>query len=313
MSKVFAVAAGLLGGAAAAAATFAIMQPARTGGDSSAIVAENTALRSRIDELEKKITAIDARVQNNAVAAAPMNRESAPIAKAENNAAAGTPSQPAVNVSSQERDTIFALIKEERELRDKERLDKQKQQIREGIATRIGSLADRIGLDASGKEALTKLYLDNLSREEEIRKAYPIKDYNSNDPNIEKRKLELEAVRKDLDARVATIVPTDKKEEWDQRARFISRMGDFAEAAQSMQDGNFPMMRGGMDFGGGPGGGFGNFGPPGGGRNNGGGGGDTAGGGNNNGGGRRGNRGGGRNGGGSAAGATDAPAGPGAK
>lgn len=293
MSKVLPLAAGLIGGVAAAAATLALMQPSKPAGD-AALANENSALKSRVEDLEKKLSALDARVQNQpAVASAPIQREAAPTNPAVAN---NTPqNNVAANVSQLDRDTVFALIKEERDVRDRERQDKQKQQMRDNLAQRIQQTADRIGLDAASKETLTKLYLDNLSREDEIRKAYPIKDYNSNDPNLEKRKQELEAARKDLEARVDAMIPSDKKEEWDQRTRFLRRAGDFAEAARGFQDGNFPMM--GMDFGGGPGGGgFGNFG--GGGRNNNGGDAAATGGGggnNNNNGNRRGNRGGNRN------------------
>lgn len=250
-----AVAGALLAGAA----VYALIPPSAQHGDSAALATENSQLRTRVDDLEKKLSLIEARVEAQpAVAiAGPGSVREAIAAPAPKPVDATAAPSVAANVSQMERDTIFALIKEERDLRDRERQDKQRQQVRESLARRVGQAADRMGLDAVTRESLSNLYLDNMTREDEIRKAYPIKDYTGDDPNLERRKLELDAARKDLDARVAALLPADKQEDWDRNSRFLRRAGDFAEVMTAGPEAGFGMMRGMMDGGGGAGAFFG--------------------------------------------------------
>jgi hypothetical protein len=209
-----------------------------------------------------------------ATAAPSAARELAPAKPVAAGGASAAPS-----VSSVDRDAIFALIKEERDLREQERAEKARTQAREATTKRVKALAERLGLDASTTSALTKAYLDAMNREEDVRKAYPLADLD--DANMEKRRLELDAIGKDRDAAVAALVPTDKKDEWNRRARFLGRGADFAEMGQAFNNGDFGAMGAIMRAGPGGGGGGGGFGGPNGpGGNNGGNGGGGQGGGN---------------------------------
>ena len=132
---------------------------------------------------------------------------------------------PAPHIASTDRDLIFALIKEERDLRDKERQDKQREQQRDNLERSVKRTAERMGFDSNTVASLSKLYLDNFSREEDIRRAYPVTGFE--DPNNEKRRLELEASRKQLDSSLEGVIPADKIKDWNKQGRFLRRGADF--------------------------------------------------------------------------------------
>ncbi|MFN0207462.1 MAG: hypothetical protein ACKVS6_14245 [Planctomycetota bacterium] len=244
---------GLSAAAIAGAVVYVAINPGAAGeSGASNPSAEVLALRSQVDDLKREMSQMRDHLASQTATAntAPVQtRETAKATEVAATVAANN--APIINVSQIDRDTIFALIKEERDLRDKERQEKQKQQMKDGLSKRIQQSLDRIGVDAATKDAVTKIYLENFAREEEIRKAYPIQDFMGDDPNIEKRRQELDAARKDLEARVATMIPTDKKEDWDRSTRFLNRAGDMAGMADAFRSGDFPMMGGG---------GFGGFG-----------------------------------------------------
>jgi hypothetical protein len=254
--------AALVGAAVAGTVVYLALQTSGSGEHGSANATEIGALRSQVDDLKKEVASLrDRLAAQPAVASALPNGSNREAVKISEPMKSGEAVAQTLPVSQLDRDTVFALIKEERDIRDKERQEKQRQQVRDGLARRVEQALDRIGVDAATKESIKQMYLDNLAREEDIRKAYPIQDFSNDDPNLEKRRQELDAARKDLEARVANLIPADKKDEWDRRSRFLSRTGDFMGAMESFQQGSFPMMgggrMGGMDFGPPRGGGFG--------------------------------------------------------
>ncbi len=194
-------------------------------------------LRRSLDDLRKQVTMIPA------TAAAP--RELAPATIDATPTPGPTASPALANVGSLDRETVFALIKEERDLRDKEREERQRTQAKEAVSRRIQQSAERAGIDSATTSTLVNAYLRTLEREEEIRRAYPLEDWD--DPSREKRQLEIEAARKDRDALVASLVPADKLESWNRSTRFLGRAGDFAGMVERFGGGDFggAMMGGG--------------------------------------------------------------------
>jgi hypothetical protein len=214
---------GLCGGGAIASAAFFAAHATPAGESrSSASASEVATLRAELDQLRKEHAELQNFTASLKPAVASTEARQAVSAPA---AVKPTEANAAPAVSSVDRDAVFALIKEEREIRENERQQKQREQIRTGVESRIKQSAERVGLDANAAQSLVKLYLDNLDRESEIRKAYPVQGFN--DPNSEKRRLELDAARKQLDAAVAGLVPADKKQEWDRSTRAVRRSGDF--------------------------------------------------------------------------------------
>ena len=249
-TKLIAVAVALLAGGAV---VFALTVPKSAGTDGSGGTEEIAALKKQVSELQKEVSTLrDAMGASVATAAPSAARELAPAKPAA--AAGGSASAP--TVSGVDRDAIFALIKEERDLREQERAEKARTQAREATTRRVKALAERLGFDASTTNALVKVYLDSMNREDDVRKAYPLAEID--DANMEKRRLELDAIGKDRDSAVAGLVPADKKDEWNRRARFMSRGGDIAEMGQAWSNGDFGAM--GAMFRG-PGGGGGGTGP----------------------------------------------------
>ena len=256
---------GLLGGGAIAGATFFTMNSAGGGTPTDAASASDVAnLRTELEQLRKEHAELQSLANSMRTTAAATEVRQATVAP---NGVKATESAPAVNVSPADRDVVFALIKEERDLREKERQEKQKQQLREGVEKRMKQTAERVGLDANTTASVVKLYLANLDRETEIRKAYAANGLD--DPNAEKRKLEIEAARKDLDASLAGLIPADKKTEWDRSTRFMRRAGDFAAFTEADPGSGFLRgILGGGNGGGRPGGGQGDTNGGGGRRNN---------------------------------------------
>jgi hypothetical protein len=158
-------------------------------------------------------------------AAAAAERQSpAPVALARGNDVA-----PASGI---DRVALAAQIRQELDAIEQERREEQRKQGRERMSQMVKSAAERLGLDGTTGEALAKLYLESRDREEDVRKAYPVSELD--DSNAEKRRIELDAVRKERDARVASMLPAEKREEWDRRTRFVNRGGDFQGAAAMM-------------------------------------------------------------------------------
>jgi hypothetical protein len=233
-----------------------------SGGAGTESSAEVTTLRSQLDEMHKELTALRARVETQTAAAdqsAPRMVAEAPKVKPE--ATAADDGEPAIQVPTVERDMILAVIEQREKDKDKERKDKQRQQARETIEAGVKRAADRVGLDANAASSIAKLYIENLGREDEIRRAYPIN--GQNDPNVEKARLEIDAARSSLDTAVATMVPAEKSQDFNNQTRWLRRLGDTLYNADQMASGTFNMFggmggRGGFDVGfggGGPGGG----------------------------------------------------------
>lgn len=291
MKPEIAIAAALALAAGVGVAAYATFHQGPAAGESGS-QNEIAALRTQVEELRAELSSVQTRLHAAQTAtAAPVDAPIRSVAQATSSAPSTAGAVAAVNVSTQDRDTIFALIKEERDLREKERQEKQREQLRDGLDRRVKQSAERVGIDANTSQTIARLYLDNLSREEDIRRAYPVQDWN--DPNSEKRRLELDAARKSLEATVAGLIPSDKLEAWNREARGLNRMGDMAAMIDQPAD----AFRGFGGMFGGPGGGPGGGGPMGGGQRGAGG----------NGGGGRGNRGGGNNAGAAAPSAPKAP------
>jgi hypothetical protein len=207
----------------AAGATYLALHQGSPHGDGSSS-AEVTALRGDIDELAKKVSTLQTKLDSMHVAtAAPV--EPASRQPTASQAPKAVDDSPAPHIASTDRDLIFALIKEERDLRDKERQDKQREQQRDNLERSVKRTAERMGFDSNTVASLSKLYLDNFSREEDIRRAYPVTGFE--DPNNEKRRLELEASRKQLDSSLEGVIPADKIKDWNKQGRFLRRGADF--------------------------------------------------------------------------------------
>jgi len=209
---------------------------------------EVAALRRQVENLSQELAAL--RQQVSSIPAAASNlpaapREAAPVTTSTANAdlAKLAANEGSPIVSSTDRNAIFALIKEERELRDREQKEKLDKQIRDGAQKRLESVAQRIGIDVNTTQSIVAAYMKSMDRMEDVRKAYPVENWD--DPNAEKRRLEMEAIRKDRDAQIDPMIPQDKLEDWNRQTRMIGRGMEF------MGNGGFGgMMGGGMpDFG----------------------------------------------------------------
>jgi hypothetical protein len=264
--------------AVAASLVVSLAIPATMGKGEGGASPDVGAIRTQLDELRKEVTQLRNRVENSTMSmAAPVEGSTrkateSPVAapKEEESAAARVPSV--------DREAILAVLDQREKDKDRDRKEKQRQQLREGVETRVKQSADRIGLDANTTQSVSKLYIDNLGREEEIHRAYPVT--SADDPNNEKARLEIDAARTALDTALQSLIPADKWNDWNNQTRFLKRAGDFAYNADQQAAGNMGFFGG---FGGGPGGfGGGGQGGPGGqggqgGRGNRGGGGNTAG------------------------------------
>ncbi|HKE00489.1 MAG TPA: hypothetical protein VKE69_05730 [Planctomycetota bacterium] len=214
-----------------AAAT--LFRPAE--GEGRADAAEMTALRAQVEELRREVHELRDRAgAAPAVATNLPAREALPVPDA-----TAPPVNAAPTLSPVNRDAILAVIKEDRDAREREREEQQKKQQRDRTTQRVKSTAERLGIDAATTESLVKLCVSSLDREDDVRKAYPIADLG--DPNFEKRRLELQAVWQERDAQVAALLPADKREQWDRQTRWLDRAREFADA--------FPGGGGGLDFG----------------------------------------------------------------
>lgn len=222
-------------------------------GDAASEVA---TLRAQVEEMTRELSTLRGRVESQSATAsfdgAPVRTATAAPKPA---AAAGDDGAPVIEVPRIERDMILAVIEQREKDKDRERKEKQRQMAREGIEAAVKRAADRVGLDGNTASTIAQLYIDNLGREEDIRRAYPVRD--PNDPNAEKARIEIDAARASLDSTVSAMIPADKLQDWNNQTRWIRRAGDMLYGAEQAASGNFNMFggmfgRGGMDFGGGP-------------------------------------------------------------
>src|SRR5262245_14361421 len=105
-------------GAAATAAGFVIFQPGHP--RLSGSPATDLATKNEVESLRKEIDGLRAQIAAAPAAALAPVREVKPAASLGPESAASR----AANLDSPNRDAVFALIKEERDAREKERLDK---------------------------------------------------------------------------------------------------------------------------------------------------------------------------------------------
>jgi len=199
---------------------------------------EMEALRTRVDELARVVASLQQErpaVPAVAAAASASERQETPAPKAV------SPEIGAPEIPSSDREAIFALIKEERELREREKQTRQSKQLVDAVKNRVKQTAERLQLSAETSESLVKLYVEGTERDLEIRRAYPIADGNSQ--NADKRQLELDAASKELDSRVANLIPAEMQQDWNRSTRWIWGAVGMMEANQS--DTPFLNMMGG--------------------------------------------------------------------
>jgi hypothetical protein len=266
----------------AASLVVSLAIPAAMGKGESGSSPDASALRSQIDDLHKEVTQLRKLVESSQTAtAAAVQAPTRKEVEMPSSAAAAKEEDPAAKVAAVDREAILAVLDQRDKDKDRERKEKQRQQLRDGVESRVKQSADRLGFDANTTQSVTKLYLDNLGREEEIHRAYPVTSID--DPNNEKSRLEIDAARNSLDTALQSIIPSDKWNDWNNQTRFLRRAGDFAYNADQQAAGNINMFGGFGGFGGpgggGPGGPGGNGGQGGRGNRGGGAGGGFAGGG----------------------------------
>lgn len=216
---------GFGGGAVAGAILVALQSGPQSSTREAALAAELDSVKVELDTLrrgQEEILRLAAAWNPATAEAPPARQEAAPAASVK---AASTPVASAVD-----RDAVFALIREERDLREAERQENRAKLLRDGIERQVTRAAERIGLDKNATQSLVKLYLENLDREAAIRKAYPVS--GRDDPAAEKRALELQAARKQLESAAAAYVPEDKRESWERSTRFLRRSGDVSAALE---------------------------------------------------------------------------------